>query len=142
MVMRILASSFVSLAFVVSFGATAQTSASDLTAEELKTVVTGKTWAIHFGSEDTIKDPGRAAYWDFNADGSVCGRLHGSKAKTKCADTGKWKLQGDLLCWDFTWMGESRDYKSLCGHARKAEGKTYQLVEQNGRMTVPFYPVN
>ena len=142
MVKGILLSSFAQLALVVSFAATAQTSASDLTAKELKTVVTGKTWAISFGGEPTVKDPGRTAYWDFKADGSVCGRLHGSKAKTKCADTGKWTLQGDLLCWDFTWMGESHDYKSLCGRARKADGKNYQLVEQNGKMTVPFYPVN
>jgi hypothetical protein len=142
MVTRILASPFIHVAFVVSFAATAQTLTSDLTAEQLTTLVSGKTWAISFGGELTITDPARTAYWDFKADGSVCGRLHGSKAKTKCADTGKWKLQGDLLCWDFTWMGESHDYKSLCAHARKAEGKTYLLIEQNGKFTVPFYPVN
>jgi len=142
MVTKILASSFVQLTFVASFAATAQITASDLTAEQLKTLVSGKTWAISFGGELTITDPGRTAYWDFKADSSVCGRLHGSKAKTKCADTGKWKLQGDMLCWDFTWMGEGHDYKSLCAHARKAEGKGYLLIEQNGKMTVPFYPTN
>ena len=142
MIARVLASSLMQLTVVYSLVATAQAHASDLTAEQLKALVSGRTWAIHFGGEQTITDPGRAAYWDFRADGSVCGRLHGSKAGTKCADTGKWKLQGDLLCWDFTWMGESRDYKALCAHAEKAEGKTYHLIEQNGKLTVPFYPVN
>ena len=143
MVTRILASSVMQLAFLVSFAATAQTSAGDLTAEQLRTLVSGKTWALAFGGEQTVTDPGRTAYWDFKADGSVCGRLHGSKAGTKCADNGKWKLQGDTLCWDFQWMGESHEYKSLCVHARKAEGKNYQMIDQNGKLPpVPFYPVN
>jgi hypothetical protein len=143
MVTRILASSIVPVVFAVSFVATAQTSVSDLTAEQLKTLVFGKTWAIARWGDPTITDPGRTAYWDFKADGSVCGRLHGSKAGTKCADTGKWKLQGDTLCWDFTWMGESHDYKSLCVRAHKAGGKNYQLIDASGKLPpVLSYPVN
>jgi ABC-type transport system substrate-binding protein len=134
MVTRILASSFMPLAFAVAFVATAQTLVSTLTAEQLKTLVNGKTLAIGRWGDPTVTDPGRTAYWDFKADGLVCGRFHGSKAGTKCADTGKWRLQGDTLCWDFQWMGESHDYKSLCVRAHKAEGKNYQLIDTNGKL--------
>ncbi len=140
MVTKILASSVVPLALLVSFAAAAQTS-DTLTAEQLKPLVGGRTWAITFGGE--LTDPARTAYWDFKADGSLCGRLHGSKAGTECAYIGKWKLHADTICWELQWIGGSYGYKSVCARVRKAEGKTYEVIDQNGKMPpVPFYPLN
>ena len=138
---KVLAFSIVALALIVPFAAAAQTAADTLPAEQLKSLVNGKTWAITFGGE--LKDPARTAHWDFKADGSLCGRQHGSKAGTTCADAGQWKLQGDAICWQFQWIGETYGYKSLCVRVRKAEGKTYEAIDQSGRVPpVPFYPLN
>ena len=123
-----------------SLSAAAQTT-DTLTAEQLKPLVRDKTWAITFGGE--LKDPARTAYWDFKADGSLCGRHGGNKAGTKCADTGQWQLQGDAICWQLQWIGEAYGYKSMCSRVRKADGKTYELIDQSGRVPlVPFYPLN
>ena len=125
---------------LVSFSVNAQTSSDALSAEQLKALVSGKTWALTFGGD--LKDPSRTAYWDFKPDGSVCGRLHGDKQGSKCADTGNWKLQGDVLCWNFEWIGVNYGYKSTCKRVRRADGKFYELIDPEGKMqAVPFYPL-
>lgn len=141
MLLKIFASSAALLIYVLSLVAAAQTASDTLTAEQLKPLVSDKTWAITFGGE--LKDPARTAYWDFKADGSLCGRQHGSKVGSTCADTAQWKLQGDAVCWQFQWIGETYGYKSMCARVRKADSKTYTLIDQSGRVPpVPFYPVN
>jgi hypothetical protein len=138
---KIRAFSFGPLALVATFAAVGQTAADTLPAEQLKSLVTDKTWAITFGGE--LKDPARTAHWDFKADGSLCGRHHGSKAGSKCADTAQWKLQGDAICWQFQWIGESYGYKSMCARVRKSDAKVYELIDQSGRVPpAPFYPLN
>jgi hypothetical protein len=138
---KILAVAIVPVAFVAPFVVAAQTTAGTLIAEQLKPLVSDKTWAITFGGE--LKDPARTAYWDFKADGSLCGRQHGSKAGTKCADSGHWKLQSDAICWQFQWIGETYGYKSLCVRVRKMDEKMYEAIDQSGRVPpVPFYPLN
>ena len=128
-------------ALVLPFAVAAQTPADSLSASQLKLLVNDKTWAITFGGE--LTDPARTAYWDFKADGSLCGRQHGSKAGTKCADSGQWKLQGDAICWQFQWIGETYGYKSLCARVRKAGGKTYEAIDEVGRVPpVPFYLID
>ena len=138
---KILALSVGHLALVVPFAIAAQTPVDTLPASQLQLLVTDKTWAITFGGE--LTDAARTAHWDFKADGSLCGRQHGSKAGTKCADSGQWKLQGNAICWQFQWIGETYGYKSLCAHVRKAAGKTYEAIDQSGRVPpVPFYLIN
>jgi hypothetical protein len=64
--------------------ALAQELADTLSAEQLQILFRGKTWAMEYGGV-----PDLMAIWDFNADGSLCGRLSGAKAGTKCADIGR-----------------------------------------------------
>ena len=104
---------------------------------KLQILFRGKTWAMEYGGV-----PDLMAIWDFNADGSLCGRLSGAKAGTKCADIGKWKLQGDMICWDFNWLGEGYSYKSVCARVRKVDDRTYLLTDQSGKLPpLPFHPV-
>lgn len=86
------------LTFFAASSALAQTPGSDLSADEVKALVTDKVWNITIGGGD----PNVAAFWDFKADGSLCGRFRGGTAGSKCADDGKWKIQGDTLCWDLS----------------------------------------
>src|SRR5688572_17240250 len=138
---RILTLSVGTLAVVVPFAADAQAPSDTLPADQLKLLVTDKIWAITFGGE--LKDPARTAHWDFKADGLLCGRHHGSKTGTKCADTAQWKLQGDAICWQFQWIGETYGYKSMCARVRKSDAKAYELIDQSGRVPpAPFYLLN
>lgn len=128
-------------ALLMSSVVVAQTPGDALSAEQLKALVSGKTWALTFGGD--LKDPSRTAYWDFKPEGSVCGRLHGAKQGSKCADAGTWKLQGDVLCWNFEWIGVNYGYQSTCKRVRKADGKLYELIDPEGKMqAVPFHPVD
>ena len=113
----------------------AQDRAGSLTSDQLHTLFHGSSWAVEFGGASNFMP-----VWDFNADGTLCGRLRGAKAGTKCADIGKWRLQGDLICWDFTWLGEIDNYKSICARAHKQDKRTYMLIDQSGKFPpVPFH---
>jgi hypothetical protein len=87
---------WLSVALLKAFHLCAQPAGTDLTGEELQQIVKGKTWAIAFYGD--LSDALRTAYWDFKADGSVCARLANNKPGTRCADTGTWKIQGNMLC--------------------------------------------
>lgn len=134
--MRVVLSSMAQL-FVAVSPAWAQQAAPTLSPEQLLTVVRANTWHVDFGGGSDL--PG---IWDFNADGSLNGRLRGAKAGTKCADMGKWKIHADMVCWDFTWLGADYNYKSVCARVRKTDERTYMLVDPSGKPPpVPFQPV-
>lgn len=140
MVLRILISSIVQFTFLISFAAVAQTAAEYLTADQLKNLVSGRTWAIAWQRD--LTNPLTLSHWDFKADGSVCARFAGGKAKDKCADDGKWRLQGEALCWELQRIGETYGYKSACVRVRKVDEKHYEAIAQDGKMLPPlFYPL-
>jgi hypothetical protein len=140
MVLRILISSIMQFTFLISFVAAAQIPGDHLTAEQLKNLVNGRTWVISF--RGNLADTNTLAYWDFKVDGSVCARFAGSKAKDKCADDGKWRLQGEALCWDLQRIGASYGYKSVCVRVRKVNEKRYETIAPDGKMApAAFYPV-
>ena len=58
------------------------------------------------------KDGTTTSYWTWNSDGAVCLRLN-DKTGT-CADTGKWRLEGERVCYELTWYGEAYQLKSAC----------------------------
>lgn len=111
-----------------------------LTADQLKNLVSGRTWAIAWQRD--ITNTSTLTHWDFKADGSVCARFAGGKSTDKCADDGKWKLQGETLCWELQRIGETYGYKSVCVRVREIDERRYEAIAQDGKMHPPvFYPV-
>jgi hypothetical protein len=92
--------------------------------EELKTLVSGRTWAISYS------DPTNRAYtyvWDFRKNGSVCARSAGSMRSDKCADEGKWSIRDERLCWELSWMGEALKLKTACSFVKKTGNDRFEL---------------
>jgi hypothetical protein len=111
---------------------------SELPSEQLKPLVSGRTWAIAFYGD--LSDKMRTAYWDFQRDGRVCARLANNPPGSKCADTGSWRLDGDTLCWELSWFGKSDGFDKACGRARPS-GDNYQFVNvKNGGSLMAFRP--
>jgi hypothetical protein len=51
-------------------------------------------------------------YWSWSEDKTVCFRKIG--ANGDCADTGTWAIDGDVMCYELTWFGESYDVRKNC----------------------------
>jgi hypothetical protein len=126
---------------LVSFVAMAQTSPEDMNADQIRTVISGKTLVMRFAGTPT-SDASYFGHWDFKADGALCGRLIGSKPGTECADTGKWQLQDNTLCWQFQWMAKSTGINSVCGRVRKTQGDLYEIVDTTGRTGTTLFSVS
>jgi hypothetical protein len=125
---------------LVASGASAQTSTDFLAAEQVKKLVSGRTWAI--GWQRDLANAATVTHWDFKADGTVCARFIGAKAKDKCADDGKWQLRGEVLCWELQRIGEFYGFKAACVRVRKVDEKRYEAIAEDGRLHPPlFYPV-
>ena len=138
MTSRILVLSLVQFTFLVSSVVAAQTAEEQLTAEQLKKLVTGRTWAISMRGD--LANPNSVTYWNFHADGSVCARLSGATPSDKCADKGSWNLKGDVLCWDLQTFGEAHGYKSVCVRVRKVNDKRYEVIASPKVPPIAFYP--
>lgn len=128
------------IVFLCPIGVHAQAGAEE-DADQLKTLVAGKTWAMAFQGD--LSDSATLTYWDFKADGSICARFAGSKPKDKCADDGTWQVKGNVLCWELQRIGETYGYKSACVRARKVDNKRYEAVAVEGFKMAPvaFYPI-
>jgi hypothetical protein len=112
--------------------------AQELNADQLRHLVSGKTWAIAFYGD--LNDKVRTAFWDFAADGKVCARLGNNPPGSRCADTGTWKLQGDALCWELGFLGKTDGFQAVCGRA-KPNGDAYQFINaKNGLSLMAFRP--
>ena len=85
-----------------------------LKAEEIGSLVDDKTWHMRFEGAE-----GSSMYWVWHRDGTVCARWFGSGRKDNdCHDDGRWRLDGDLLCWKLTWLGGSTGLMALRGSFR------------------------
>jgi hypothetical protein len=130
--------SFTALATSVAF---AQAPVDFLTADQVKQVVSGRTWVI--GWQRDLTNAATVTHWDFKSDGTVCARFIGGKAKDRCADEGKWRLQGETLCWELQRIGETYGYKSACVRIRKFDAASYEAIAEGGKPHPPlFYPIN
>ncbi len=138
MISRNLILSIVQFTVLVSSAVAAQTTEDQLTAEQLKSLVTGRTWAISLRGD--LANPNSVTYWDFKVDGSICARFAGGKPKDKCADDGKWQLKGDVLCWELERIGDTYGYKSVCAGVRKVNEKRYELIAPIKVPPIAFYP--
>ena len=115
---------------------------SDIDADQLTALVTGKKWAMSFQGD--LSKSATVTYWDFKPDGSICARFVGSQSNDKCADDGTWQLKGNVLCWELQRLGETNNYKSACVRVRKVDDKRYDAIALKGFKMSPvtFYPIN
>lgn len=126
-------------ALFVASAAYAQAPPGYLAAEDVKRLVSGRTWVIAWQRD--LANAATVTHWDFKADGTVCARFMGGKAKDKCADDGKWTLKAETLCWELQRMGETYGYKSACVRIRKLDDKRYEALAEDGKLHPPlFYP--
>jgi|SRR5688572_3706052 hypothetical protein len=110
----------------LSTGAAAQ----DIEPLELSNLVKGRKWLVAIGGD--LSNAGTSAYWDFHADGSMCVRFAGAKPNERCADEGRWNLDGQTLCWDLKYVGEQYGYKSACVRVQKVGPQDYQMHNVKG----------
>ena len=69
-------------------------------------------------------------FWAWKSDGTACLRTDGKTSK--CADTGKWKLEGDRLCYELTWWGKSSGRNSACFRINDHGKGQYEAIQDNG----------
>jgi len=114
--------------------------AEEVTPDDLRNLVMGRKWLT--AVQGDLSFAGHAAYWDFNADGSMCVRLTGRKPNDPCADTGQWKLDGQTLCWDLKFMGAQYGYKSACVRVQSVGEQQYEAFNiKAGYRQFVFRPV-
>jgi hypothetical protein len=72
---------------------------------------------------------GALYYWTWKSDGSVCVRFE--KDGKTCGDTGQWKLDGNRVCYELAWWGESMGFNKACFRiADRGKGR-YAAIEDN-----------
>ena len=83
-----------------------QAAATTLDAKAANNLISDRVWR-----QQAAHGPGMI-FWSWKSDGSVC--LRTDEADTKCADTGRWTLENDRMCYELTWWGASMGRKSAC----------------------------
>lgn len=121
----------VSLPFViVSLCVHHRATAEPLGAEKSKNLVSGHTW---------IRKPTNAvavSYWSWNSDGTVCLRLFDKQGK--CDDTGRWKMDGERVCYELGWWGGTWGIKSACFRVAELGKGQYAALEESGIVQFEF----
>lgn len=107
------------------FAATAGAAALD--AQATKNLLSDHTWQIKFTS-------GTVAFWTWRSDGSVCPRSN--TINSECIDKGTWKLNGDRVCYELTWLGSTAGFKSQCFRVVDHGQGHYEASLDNG---LPFW---
>ena len=104
-------------------------SAEALDAAAVGKLVSGSTWQQKGWSGPTY------IYWTWNPDGSVC--LRDEKAGS-CIDTGRWRLDGNSVCYELTWWGKSYGMSARCFRvAAKGDGR-YDMLLVDGVTPIEF----
>ena len=128
------------LALAASMSASAQSSPTPLSSEQVRTLVSGKVLALRFPGAPP-SDPKFFSHWDFKSDGTVCGRLIGSQPNTECADVGTWKVQDNSLCWSLQRIGTSTGINAVCGSIQMSSDGLYELRDGAGRIGTTLFSV-
>ncbi|MDH3282356.1 MAG: hypothetical protein OEQ18_14670 [Gammaproteobacteria bacterium] len=113
--------------FLISFFtlcASLQAAAATLDAKAARRLISDRMW-----QQKAPAGPGYI-YWSWKSDGSVCLRTEDENGK--CADTGRWKLDGDRLCYELTWWGASAGRKSACFRISDQGKGRYEALQDNG----------
>ena len=110
--------------------------AEALSEQESRALLNGTTWKLTGGNLRKV------AYWDWKQDGSVCARIGGANKDEPCADVGKWRLEGNRLCWQYTWLNALGYFKVGCVRIEGAgEGKYLAINDKTGNTLFEFFVV-
>lgn len=115
---------------LVYFPPPSSLAANALDGKAARNVVADKTWQV-----DKPTGPGYD-YFTWSADGSVCVRL--SERTGKCTDTGRWKLDGERLCYEFPWWGATSGIGSACFRVVQTEKERFSAMQDNGLSLFEF----
>lgn len=111
---------------LISMAASAAPQAGEsIIGDDLVAMVSGRSWAL--STYGNTSNPATAMVWDFRKDGSVCARFAGSRVGDKCADEGRWRIDGDKLCWDLTWFGGTFGFKTACSIVQRVGPERVEL---------------
>ena len=75
-------------------------------------------------------------YWSWGADNTVCLRYFNETGD--CADTGTWTINGDVMCYELTWWGESYDVRTNCFTVHVLSDDRYEALYHGGAMVSTF----
>jgi len=112
----------ITLGFFSSYPASAQA----LDGNAIQNLALQGTWAAE-------KDWG---YWSWSEDKTVCFRKIG--ADGDCADTGTWAVDGDVMCYELTWFGESYGVRKNCFTVQKLGDGRYETLYHGVAMVSTF----
>ena len=108
-----------------------EVAAETLDADAARKLTSERTWR-----QKPPSGPGYN-YWTWNADGSVCLRLE--DRKSKCADSGRWKLEGGRLCYELTWWAKSYGMTAACFRVSSAGQGRFEALQDNGLPLFSFW---
>jgi hypothetical protein len=74
--------------------------------------------------------------WSWGADNTVCFRL--ANPIGDCADTGTWTINGDVMCYELTWWGESVGNRTNCFTVNALGDGRYEALYHGGAMISTF----
>ena len=79
--------------------------------------------------------------WSWNKDETVCLRVGDTEGK--CADTGTWVINDNVICYELTWWGEAVGDRKNCFTARALGDGRYETLYHGGTMvsTMFFFKV-
>lgn len=75
-------------------------------------------------------------YWSWSEDNTVCLRILGPDGD--CADTGTWSIDGDVMCYELTWWGESYQIRINCYTVQALEDGRFEALYHGGAMVSKF----
>jgi hypothetical protein len=75
-------------------------------------------------------------YWSWKSDGTVC--MHLLEKTGACADTGRWKVERDRVCYEFTWWGKESGFGSACFRISDLGKGRYEALQDNGLTLFEF----
>ena len=116
--------------------------AEALSEEEIQALLNGTTWKMGWSGSFTSE---YTDSWEWKPDGSVCGRDRYLDKDEPCTDVGKWRLEGNRLCWQYTWWPTSGGmgyYKAACFRIEGTGERKYLLInDKTGNLVFTFFVV-
>ena len=121
--------SFMSFIFAVGLLLCPSAQAQELDGAALQKLTNHGTWVAEhpeFGN------------WIWNKDETVCVQLPGTDKK--CADTGTWIMNDNVICYELTWWGG--DTRKNCFTVQELGGGRFETLYHGGAMVSTFFYFN